>query len=362
MSDLECTNCGREFQSPEDYLQGTSCFKVCSEGHLWFECSCHSCLMLRQGDFDWYSPDMSMSKEAGSIFNKIELIKEVPRIPSSISAIKKMIDDEKKTSAQLEDTLKNDPPMVLNIIEFANNLKGRSENQIESLSHAVSYIGRKNLYQIVQAAAMKNFEFNSNELDPQAFWRESAITGYVAELLVEEIAPNLKEERDKIYLAASLCGIGKIIMAICFEDHLKKIHDLMANPKNQMNWKECEAAVGAFDYTILGEIAGALWGLPKYTLRSIRFHSSEPNLVRSEVKNQIMFFGGDDMPSESEQKVGFHDVVSLAVQYSYWAMLRPEKIEDNLFQSYCKKCEISSKDRDRLGGMISEAVSHKFSI
>ena len=118
-----CQCCNRKFETPEDYLKGTSRFRVCSRGNLWFECSCGSGLILKKGEFEWYSPTMNMSDAAKTVFSDVQEIKNIPLIPSAVIKLQSTIADENSSSREIKEVLKMAPNIALAIINTANNIR-----------------------------------------------------------------------------------------------------------------------------------------------------------------------------------------------------------------------------------------------
>ena len=106
----ECS-CGRVFKTIDDYLERTSRFRICEEQNLWFECSCHSCLILPKGEYEWFSPADRMSPEAASLFSQIGAIKQLPLIPSAINRLEQVVASEKTSSKDIELCIRDVPAL-----------------------------------------------------------------------------------------------------------------------------------------------------------------------------------------------------------------------------------------------------------
>lgn len=356
MEEMKCEKCEKVYVNPEDYIQGTCNFRVCSQGNLWFECSCNSGMMLPKGQFEWYSPTQRMGEKATTLFNDLQEVNSIPLIPSDVAQILKMVTDETLASKDLEIAIKSNPPLMYNIVDLANNLIRTSNETISSLAHAISYLGRKQLKEVITSSIVKTFRFETKLFKHEEFWQKSTVAGLIAEMIIEEKAPELKEDKDKAFLAASMANVGKVVYAICFPEKADEIFAIMDDPTKWSYWQDAETRVEGYDHCILGEIGAALWGFPEYVLRIIRYHHTKAPNVREFRDNTVLLFDFDETPTQKESKVTLHDVVVLANQYAHWVLLEPHAIDIELFQSYLDKFKIDEKEKDRLGNQFTEAI------
>lgn len=302
-SDKKCNTCGRVFRSEQDYLTGTNRWRLCEAGNLWFNCQCNSTMMIIKGRFPWYAPDAKLSEDAKSLFNSLPQINELPHIPTSVMEMQLLIQEENTTSTQLAKVCKRDPLIASNIMKIANTLKRNNFNKIDSLEHAITYVGFESLADILLTASIASFEFPTQEFNSKDFWDRSYLCGQIAELIVRTYSPHLIA--DEAYLAGALCNVGKVIQAVISP---QKTDAIALSCSKGSNWLQGEVKFGAPTHTILGEIAGSFWGLPEFVLSPIGNH------------HQSQICGSQESP-------GLEHVVQLANQITHWAMLEPTQID-----------------------------------
>ena len=169
MSNVEektCRTCGRVYKSEKDFLRDTSRWRICDMRHLWFNCSCQSTLMIKKGKYDWYSPDLFMGKEAQGVFNKLGNLNDLPHLSNSVMEIQQALTSaEDVDMKQLAAQIKKEPfigAAVLHTAEVQRSTRSGSANPIESIEHAVVYIGAKSLSDIVTSAAIRSFSIRIN--------------------------------------------------------------------------------------------------------------------------------------------------------------------------------------------------------
>ena len=307
----KCDSCGQEFHNEHDFLTKSNRWRVCDRGHLWFNCNCGSTLLIRKGKHDWYSPDMALGGAAGSLFNKLSMGDLLPHIPSAVMQIQQKLEDENASSRALAELTKGAPLIAGSILKMANNLKPARSAEIKSLEHAISFVGLKTLKELVQAAGLQSFKFKSKVFDSDYFWRQATLRGMIAEKLATRFQTEL--EHDEVYLAASLCNIGKAVMAICFPEQVDQIETDLRNPKIMGTWVQAEKRHGFYDHRVLGEIGASFWGMPEYVLRtSLEHHVA---LLHKS-------------PIEISHIVGF------ANQLTHWIDLTPHLMDEELLSYY----------------------------
>lgn len=352
MKPIICQCCERKYDNPADFLRGTSRFRVCTKGNLWFECSCGSGLILRKGEFEWYSPSLKMSEAAATIFKEVQEIKNIPLIPTAVLELQNVISNENSSSKQISTALRNAPNIALGVLKTANNLRSSSSAEMSSLDHAISFIGRKTLNDIILAETMQEFDFKSQHFGKDDYWQESLLTGKIAEYLASKYAPQVS--KDEAYIAGSLCNIGKVVGAICFPEVTDDVARTVSNARRPKTWTEGEDQLRAFSHLVLGEVAGALWGFPEYVIHALSYHHSDPKSVPDLLEDDCDFLDEDDDEATDGTGVTLQHCVAVANQYTHWILLQPSRMDENLFEKYAKKLGLDEKARDELGDKLMD--------
>ena len=326
----QCYNCRREFMEIEDFLANTYRWRVCEGGHLWFNCCCGSTTVVERGKFPWYSPDMHMSKVAKSLFNSLPSIQNLPHIPSSVMELQELLTKKEVSARALADAAKQEPLLASSILQIATDLKRDSEDRraIKSLEHAIAYMGVNHMADVVLTASITAFPFETEHFTSEEFWLRSFRVARISETLCRKLTPHLIA--DKAYIAGALANIGKVALAICFPVFADKIIKDSWNPKRLTSWRTSESIHGIPDHTVLGEVAGSLWGLPDYILEAVRFHHTLP---KKPVKKHVKSIA---------------DVVRLANQLAHWVAMEPHWIEQHVLDSEADSFELDYKDLDTL--------------
>lgn len=330
-----CGNCKRSFSKEADFLSGTKRWRLCNMNNLWFDCTCGSTLMIPKGKYPWYSPSMGMSTQAGAIFNRISQISSLPHIPSAIMELQVLLVSPDVEMEEIVRSVKKDPFLASEILRIAENLKSTrdmSPSPMGSLKHAIAYVGRKNLSSLVMAAAIRSFSLQTKIFNEDAFWTHSFLTASIAEALA--IRLGFAAEGDHIYIAGCLCNLGKLISALCFPDETDQVQLMIDDVKTMSSWAKIEKQFNLPSHCSLGEVGGALWGLPPLVIDAARYHHSE------------------DLPEEYASS-DLISIVSLSNLLSHWIMLEPHRIDPYKLNIFAKRLNFSKEDLDQLAKTYS---------
>ena len=329
----QCATCNRIFATEANFLTGTSRWRICDRKNLWFNCGCGSTLMIVKGKFDWYSPDKAMSSGAAGLFNKIGGLKELPHVPLSVMEIQEALQSPNLDVPSLSKKVKQDPLLAARLLEIANNMKAardpKDRKKIAGLEHAIAYIGKKAFSELVMMISLQSFSAKTTLFNSDRFWQESFVVAELAELISAKWGGDII--KDEVFVSAALCNIGKIVGAIALPENTDKIGAMVNSPKTLCTWPQAEAILKVPNHALLGEIGGAIWGLPKYVLDAIASHHG-PLLAPTPGQKRM------------DGKLKLSECVALANQLSHWILLRPSRMDQNAVDNICQTANISPKD------------------
>lgn len=329
-----CMVCGRTYRSETDFLSGTSRWRLCSLGNLWFNCQCGSTLMLVKGKFQWWSPEKSLGEEARSVFNRLGNLHDLPHIPSRVMEIQQLLQTKDIEVRDVVQSIRRDPMIATQVLKTAETMRlARSPEtpQIKSVEHAAVYIGLKSLSDIVQTAALRSLPLPKSDFDAPTFWNENDLTASIAEVLARRFAPQLNA--DEAFLAGALCNLGKLVLAFCFPPLANKIvRDVAGDRTTLVTWRQAEHAYAFPDHCVLGEIAAMLWGFPS-------------NLGEAARRHHAM----SPAPSHpNSPPFQLSDLAAAANQLTHWVLLRPHRMEEALLAEFARRAGLDDKGLDDL--------------
>lgn len=330
--DKKCATCGKEYRSEADFLAGTSRWRRCQQEHLWFNCSCGSTMMVKKGKYSWYSPEKFMSEEARGVFNTLGALKDLPHLPTSIMQLQQAMLKPDATPKEVAALLRHEPILAAQILQLAENIRNTRNSanpKIKALEHALVYVGFKPLSDLVMTAALRNMPIpGGSPFDIDKFWNENYLIGMIAEHIVHRY--RLPLTADEVFLAGSLCNLGKLVTAFCFAPLIAKIERAVTDPSMACTWRRAEKMFSFPDHCILGEIASMLWGFPEYIMKANRQHHEVPKLA------------------PRDPALTLNELVAFANQMAHWVLLQPHRMEYEIVTGFEKKLGISESDVEKL--------------
>ena len=318
-----CGSCHKVFTGEQDVLTDGKCWRLCTDGLLWFDCSCNSTLVLQRGNFDWYSPEKTMTPHARDLFNSFPMLKSLPNIPTALMELQTLIQSENVTSKQLAVLVKKEPVVAANILTVANHFKCADRaGTIDSLDHAISYIGRTSMRDIITTAAIQSFSTKCLSFDIGRFWEEAFLAGRIAERLARDFCSHIIP--DEAYIAGCLSNIGKVVTALSLPEVADTITNYEQAPSSPRTWIRGEEEFQAPSHGTLGEIASSVWGMPKFVAEASAHHHTMP------------MRGG-------LQTVNFGELTGFSNQLAHWINLDPAKIDRKLMMGLSLKFGFSTE-------------------
>lgn len=343
MTEIErkvCGTCNRVFTSAKDFYANTSRWRVCTQKNLWFNCACGSTMVLPKGKFSWYSPSKTMSSRAAGLFNMLSSFGELPHIPTTVMEMQLFLQKDDVEVSDMAKKIRSDPFIAAEIMALANNMKSNRDphdrRRIDSVEHAIMYAGKKTVSDLILTIGLSALPNSCHTFRTDVFWKESFLTGDISEVIAEQVSYRLS--RDELYIAASLCNIGKFVQSFFLPDTLDRLEGFVANPKTQCDWRTAEKSLGSPDHCIMGEIGAALWGLPLYVIEAASAHHA--------VKT-------DGHHHRAKKETSTFQIIALANQMTHWVLLRPRRMDMILLENLCAFFDFSKKDLDALGEKLS---------
>jgi HD-like signal output (HDOD) protein len=272
-----------------------------------------------------------MSEAAATIFTNVQEIRNIPLVPTAIMAVQTVISDENSSSLDIKKALKETPNIAMGVLRIANNLRASSQPEFTSLDHAISFVGRKTLNELILTETLQEFDFKTNFFAKDAYWHESILTGRICEYIAEHFARHLS--KDEAYIAGCLANIGKVVSAICFPNATDDVARQAVNPRRPRSWTQGEDNIRAYSHVTLGEIAASLWGFPEYVVHAISYHHILPEKVTDFSVEALDFMEDDAAP----QLLTLQQIVAMGNQFMHWVLLQPARMDEPLLRSYAKK-------------------------
>lgn len=195
---------------------------------------------------------------------------EAPTFPQITLRILKKIRDPEATLEEITASLQWDPGLIVRILRTVNTAAFGPANPIRDVGHAVSYMGRAQLEQIVLSIAVKDAlpEEPAPGFDASRFWGAAARRATLSRIFAERLHPALTAES---FTGGLLQDMAIPVLASARrEDYgplLQRWHD-----DSSTSLSELERETLGWTHADIGGLLGKIWELPEPLTASIYGH------------------------------------------------------------------------------------------
>ncbi len=193
-------------------------------------------------------------------------------LPDIYARLKELIDDPDYTMAEVAILVGSDPGMAARFLRAVNNPLNRRACRIETVSHAVSLLGIRQVHDIVLGASVAEaFEGIQTEvMNMKKFWQRSFFCAVMGKQLARECG---MVECDRLFINGLLHDIGHLFMYLAIPAESQNAM-LDANELRRPVYQSERELLG-FDYAKIGGHMMKQWELPA-SLQSITRLHTEP--------------------------------------------------------------------------------------
>lgn len=263
---------------------------------------------------------MSISPiERKEIRYQISQIKELPPLPQALQRLLDIIYNEVDSSDELVSIIGYDQSLVAKILRIANSTYYGRRGDIRTLSSAIMVIGFSQAKSICLCTLLMGLLSNGAGISAaqrESLWKHSFATSRIASEIAKKRPWVNREEASVLGL---IHDIGRLVMAIHFQDEFKSIMEIAAIRKVR-SW--CVEVQYGLAHTQLGKYLALRWAFPEVFTAVIEFHHS-PELSQSH-KTEVRLIYLADILSHSREF--------------------PELLEDEVTLSNCRELYISEDE------------------
>jgi putative nucleotidyltransferase with HDIG domain len=196
-------------------------------------------------------------------------IRYVPTLPSVLSQILAMLNDENSSARDLESIIVNDQALSSKVLAVANSAYYGFRHQILTVTRAVVALGYEEIRNICLGASLMGFLHPSsfrNQNAAELLWLHSLTVADAAMLVAERLD---KSQREAAFTAGLLHDLGKVVLAAFFPDEAEAVKQLML--KENLPYREAEKALD-MDHGQVGQALAEHWDLPQQLGEVMGFH------------------------------------------------------------------------------------------
>jgi putative nucleotidyltransferase with HDIG domain len=217
--------------------------------------------------------------------NIFSTLKDFQSMPGAASELLSIIDDPKVAASQIEDVLRYDPGLTVNILKLSNSEYFGLSNEVGSVRRAVVLLGLKKVTQIVMTScvnALMAVNVDGYDLPRGELWRHSIAVSVATELLVKELNIDAPEEA---FTAALLHDVGKIVLSDILKDNLEAIE---TKSSEGIPFLSAENEVLGTNHAEIGAQILKTWSLPENIVNAVRWHHDPDSAEESNILIDIV--------------------------------------------------------------------------
>ena len=199
-----------------------------------------------------------------------KVISELKPIPQVALKIMRMVDDENLEINELSDEIRKDQVISARTLSLCNSVMFSGRNKIESIDHALVYVGLDLFIKLIIASSLNNFYGQSEKgysLCKGGLYHHAVGCAMIAETiagLTKLVQPAIA------YTAGLLHDIGKVVL----DQYVSTGYPLFYRHLNdhQYQFIEAEREILGTDHTEIGSRLAGIWDLPESLAKAIRHH------------------------------------------------------------------------------------------
>ncbi len=280
-SDLKFDVGGRTTERVEEFLSGKSISIEKSETGGFFTCVLSLNMRTWKCTIEPVGLEKSALKEPIQISTPDNInrsIQKLQPIPQVALKILRIINEDNYDIASLSAEMRQDQILSARTLKLCNSVYFQKRNKIETMDHALVYLGQKILVKFIISAAINTF-FNQAgmgySLCRGGIYHHAVGTAIIAEKIAEatgKAAPALA------YTGGLLHDIGKVVLDQFIQDALPLFYrQLFEEGKNS---SEAEKAIFGIDHKDAGRALAVQWFFPESLTEIITHHHKPENAVQ----------------------------------------------------------------------------------
>lgn len=257
-----------------------------------------------------------------------------PSLPGIFYQFKQAIDDPESSFDEIGEIVGKDPGLTARILKIVNSAFFGFPQQVETISHAISIIGREQLNDLIlSTVVMDQFEsIPESSMNMETFWMHSIACGLSARSLA---LVKGEENPERFFVAGLLHDIGRLI--ICLKLPFKVLEVSLRCKSRDETLHKAEFEVMGFTHADVGGELMRTWKLPKTLEEAVEFHHSPAKATEFSLEAS-MIHAADSIVNTLD--LGFqYDEKPIHPTLDKFAAERLQIPEDSLFPNIKKQVE-----------------------
>lgn len=205
----------------------------------------------------------------------LKSIRTLPPFPVTIQKVMALAGNPDSSLTELVAVIRLDQAITANILRICNSAYFGLSRPVDNVKDAIMYMGRKNVLRAVMAAGLSRYFRGTQGYDVKGgdLWEHAVAVALMSQICAAKIS---RPDDSRLFTAAVLHDIGKVVMGEFVHEALRKIQELVE--KQRYSFLEAEEEVIGINHAELGGEIALIWKFPDEILKAIAFHH-RPDLL-----------------------------------------------------------------------------------
>jgi len=206
---------------------------------------------------DLYPPGLGSAKDL------VDHETELATFPGIYFRIKEILDSPSSSAADIARVVSTDVGLSAKLLKLVNSPFYGFADTIDSIAHAVSLVGIKEISTLALGISTINFfkDIPPELMDMKTFWRHSLSCGILSRLISMRAKKTHRDiEPDRLFTAGLLHDVGRLI--IFKKQPYASVQALLYARENMIPLVDAESEVLGFDHTEIADLLLSEWNFP----------------------------------------------------------------------------------------------------
>jgi HD-like signal output (HDOD) protein len=186
---------------------------------------------------------------------RARLLKEVPPFRPVAVQLLNLVSDISQPLARVVTLLRTDAVLTAEVLRLANSPLLGCRSEIKNILQALAFLGTDRINSLIVTTAMRGLAGPNCGNLARACWRHNLATAVIC----ERLAPELRINRERGYMAGLIHDIGRLALLRAFPNYEKAMTEACAEGKNL---QAVEKGLYGMDHSEAGRWLLAQWGCP----------------------------------------------------------------------------------------------------
>lgn len=186
---------------------------------------------------------------------RARLLKEVPPFRPVAVQLLNLVTDISQPLARVVGLLRTDAVLTAEVLRLANSPLMGCRSEIKNILQALAFLGMDRVNSLIVTTSMRALANSSSGNLARACWRHNLATA----VLCDRLAPSLRINHERGYLAGLIHDIGRLALLRAFPNYEQALTEAAAEGKNLL---ATEKGLCGMDHAEAGRWLLSQWGCP----------------------------------------------------------------------------------------------------